>query len=160
MSKKGGKLMKFIATAAGVAAVGTACYVYKDKIKEFFQKPEIKDKLDSAKTFVTDKVRKNTDDDIFDDAEFFDGDEEDAEDSSNRGYTSINITSEEDSPSFKSETSTPEATVAPAKETAAKEDTVTTEDEDVPFEYEGLSDVSEDEDVLAEETSLDGSYNP
>ena len=39
------------------------------------------------------------------------------------------------------------------------EETVTAEDteEDTPFEYEGLSDVSEDEDVLEEEASLDGS---
>ena len=50
--------------------------------------------------------------------------------------------------------------MAPVVEDAVEqEETITEEDdsEDTPFEYEGLSDVSEDEEVLEEEASLDGS---
>lgn len=150
MSKKSGTIIKLLAIFAGVAAVGTACYLYKDKIKEFFQKPEVKDKLDTAKTFVTDKVLGNKEDDFFDDAEFFDDDEDEVPaETSSRGYTSITISSEEASSDNE-----------PALNTAfsTEEDTDSdVEYEDIPYENEGLSDVSEDEDVLAEETSLDGS---
>lgn len=167
MSKKFGSFMKVATVVAGVAAVGTACYIYKDKIKEFFQKAEIKDKLDTAKSFVTDKVLGTKDEDFFDDAEFFDDDAEAAEDNTNRGYTSIAINSEES-------TTEPAKAVEPVKRSvaetvaakkeepteltfSAKKETVASE-EDTPFEYEGLSDVSEDDDVLAEEASLDGTF--
>ncbi len=154
MSKKGGTIVKLVAFVAGVAAIGTACYVYRDKIKEFFEKIELKDKLDTAKSFVTDKVLGTKDDDFFDDAEFFDDEAEEQEDSSNRGYTSININSEDDE-----KPSTPVA--APVETPAAKtvllnEQDFASEEEETAFEYEGLSDVSEDEDVLAEEATLDG----
>lgn len=161
MSKKFGSFMKVVTVVAGVAAVGTACYIYKDKIKEFFQKAEIKDKLDTAKSFVTDKVLGTKDDDFFDDAEFFDDDTETAEDTANRGYTSIAINPEESSSESVNEPVT--KTVAAKKEEpteltfSAKQETVASE-EDTPFEYEGLSDVSEDDDVLAEEASLDGNF--
>lgn len=148
MSKKSGTIIKLLAIAAGVAAAGAACYLYKDKIKEFFQKPEIKDKLDTAKSFVTDKVLGNKEDDFFDDAEFFDDDEEEAPAETNsRGYTSITISNEEPS-------SAEESSMKPAFSADAATDA---DDEDIPYENEGLSDVSEDEDVLAEETLLDGS---
>ena len=146
LSKKGGTIVKVVAAVAGLAAVGTACYVYKDKIKEFFEKPEVKEKIDSAKSFVSNKVLGNKEEDFFDDAEFFDDETEASADSSDRGYTSINIASEDDVPEAPKPTVTePE----PEQDTAAEE-------EDIPFEYEGLSDVSEDEDVLADEAALDG----
>ncbi len=160
MSKKGGTIVKIVAILAGVAAVGTACYLYKDKIKEFFQKINLKDKIDTAKSFVTDKVLGTGEDDFFDDADFFDDDleEEDAgnSDNGNRGYTSINITAddadtEEETPADDTKEETSGAT--DATEEAAESE----EEEDTPYENEGLSDVSEDEDVLAEQTSLDGS---
>ena len=157
MSKKGGTIIKIVAVLAGVAAVGTACYLYKDKIKEFFQKINLKDKIDTAKSFVTDKVLGTGDDDFFDDADFFDDDpEEDDSDNGNRGYTSINITAddadtEEETPADDTKEETSGAT--DATEEAAESE----EEDDTPYENEGLSDVSEDEDVLAEQTSLDGS---
>lgn len=157
MSKKGGTIIKIVAVLAGVAAVGTACYLYKDKIKEFFQKINLKDKIDTAKSFVTDKVLGTGDDDFFDDADFFDDDpEEDDSDNGNRGYTSINITAddadtEEETPADDTKEETSRAT--DATEEAAESE----EEDDTPYENEGLSDVSEDEDVLAEQTSLDGS---
>lgn len=162
MSKKGGTIVKIVAVLAGVAAVGTACYLYKDKIKEFFQKINLKDKIDTAKSFVTDKVLGTGEEDFFDDADFFDDDltEEaaDSADNSNRGYTSINISADSDNSSEAQE----EAPAAEAEETADTTEAVAeaTEEEeaeeDIPYENEGLSDVSEDEDVLAEQTSLDG----
>ena len=154
MSKKSGTIIKVVAFVAGIAAVGAACYIYKDKIKEFFEKIQIKEKLESAKAFISEKVNGNKDEDFFDDAEFFDDEAVDSEDSGNRGYTSINITSEENS------APEPKEAEAPVSEDAVEqEETITEEDdsEDTPFEYEGLSDVSEDEDVLEEEASLDGS---
>jgi len=157
LSKKGGTIIKIVAVLAGVAAVGTACYLYKDKIKEFFQKINLKDKIDTAKSFVTDKVLGTGDDDFFDDADFFDDDpEEDDSDNGNRGYTSINITAddadtEEETPADDTKEETSGAT--DATEEAAESE----EEDDTPYENEGLSDVSEDEDVLAEQTSLDGS---
>lgn len=155
MSKKGGTIVKIVAVLAGVAAVGTACYLYKDKIKEFFQKINLKDKIDTAKSFVTDKVLGTGEDDFFDDADFFDDDltEEDADsaDNGNRGYTSINITADDANGADAEEK-------APADDTEEeKAETDAAEEEDIPYENEGLSDVSEDEDVLAEQTSLDGS---
>lgn len=170
MSKKSGSIVKIIAFVAGVAAVGTACYVFKDKIKEFFEKNNIKGKINDAKDFVSEKVLKNKNDDYFDDAKFFDEDDTVEEDTSNRGYTSITITSDENSKESESE-ATANVEEVPAA-TAVKEETpvaddikeitfdsdLNTTEETAPeeYEYEGLSDVSEDEDVLADEASLDG----
>ncbi len=156
MSKKSGTIIKLLAIAAGVAAVGTACYLYKDKIKDFFEKLDVRTKFDTAKSFVTDKVLGNKEEDFFDDADFFDDDEDDTEaaDAGSRGYTSITISSDDstgEEPAPAPEVSATESTVS-AVDAAEDEDT-----EDIPYENEGLSDVSEDEDVLAEETSLDGS---
>lgn len=162
MSKKSGSIVKIVAFVAGIAAVGTACYVYKDKIKEFLEKNDVKGKLNQAKDFVSDKLSKNSNEDYFDDAEFFDDDVE--EDTSNRGYTSITITSGEDSEDSESEEEATPAVEAVKEAVAPVEEKVTipVEDadskEEVPegYEYEGLSDVSEDEDVLADEAALDG----
>lgn len=156
MSKKGGTIVKLVAFVAGVAAIGTACYVYKDKIKEFFEKIELKDKLDTAKSFVTDKVLGSKDDDFFDDAEFFDDEAEEPEDSSNRGYTSININSEDEEKEIPSTPVTAPVEAPAAKTVLLNERDFASEKEETAFEYEGLSDVSEDEDVLAEEATLDG----
>ena len=218
MSKKSGTVIKIVAFAAGVAAVGAACYVYRDKIKEFVEKNDVKGKVTNAKNYVTNKLQKNKENDDFDDAEFFD--DPDNEDSSSRGYTSITITSDEDSVEEKADEAKSSAkdkvveikdalvekakevkdrvvdkaeeikeTVADkakkAKDTAAdkaeevkdavadkaeevkdaaadKVDDVkeaveeTVEEAPEEYEYEGLSDVSEDEDALAEEAALDG----
>lgn len=152
MSKKGGTIIKIVAVVAGIAAIGTACYVYRDKIKEFFEKIDLKSKLESAKAFINEKILGAKEDDFFDDADFFDDDATEAEeDTSNRGYTSISINGDEDEEA--PATKTMDDSAEEAEETVTAEDT----EEDTPFEYEGLSDVSEDEDVLEEEASLDGS---
>ncbi len=143
MSKKGGTIVKIVAVVAGIAAVGTACYVYKDKIVEFFQKLKLKEKVDSVKSFVDENVLGKKDDDYFDDADFFDDDDSDAvadPETGNRGYTSITIT-------------TDDSEEEPAEEAAEAADTETDVEE---YENEGLSDTSEDEDALADEAALDG----
>ena len=143
MSKKGGTIVKIVAVVAGIAAVGTACYVYKDKIVEFFQKLKLKEKVDSVKSFVDENVLGKKDDDYFDDADFFDDDDSDAvadPETGNRGYTSITIT-------------TDDSEEEPAEEATEAADTETDVEE---YENEGLSDTSEDEDALADEAALDG----
>ncbi len=149
MSKKGGTIVKLVAVVAGIAAVGTACYVFKDKIVEFFQKIKLKEKADSVKSFVNKNVLGKKDDDYFDDADFFDdaaGDAASDSESSNRGYTSITIAAD-DSESESATEKKKKASVASSESDA----------EDVEaYENEGLSDTSEDEDALADEAVLDG----
>lgn len=152
MSKKVGSIVKVITVAAGIAAVGTACYLYKDKIKEFFEKLNLKEKVDTAKSFVSDKFLPNKEDDFFDDADFFDDETSDSEENSNRGYTSLNLANE-DTEAVVSDTRSPSEEMEEIKPVEATE---TEDEEETGYEYEGLSDVSEDEDVLAEESALDG----
>lgn len=153
MSKKSGRIIKLVAFVAGVAAIGVACYIYKDKIKEFFEKIQLKEKIESAKKFISEKIMGNKDEDFFDDADFFDDEEFEEEDATNRGYTSITITTEEEEADAPAEEPVAPS-VEPVSFTAPAVEETT---EDIPYEYEGLSDVSEDEEVLEEEASLDGS---
>lgn len=194
MAKKNHTLGKLLALTTTVAAIGGACYIFRDKIQQsaIFQKS--KDKLSGL--FGKDS------DDFDDDDDFFFDDEDDIisddtmfSDSPNndREYTSIAINpAQEDEDSY--ESPLPEAepdtdtftvdienpfedtdTVATAEDTIptisyesgfgtpvstpepptivtaddAEEETVTA------YEYEGLSDVSEDPDVLEEQDKLD-----
>lgn len=160
MSKKGGTIVKIVAVVAGIAAVGTACYVYKDKIVEFFQKLKLKEKVDSVKSFVDENVLGKKDDDYFDDADFFDDDNDAVADSEtgSRGYTSITITTddseEEPAEEATDEPVKAESEDAPQSTEAAKAADTETDVEE--YENEGLSDTSEDEDALADEAALDG----
>lgn len=160
MSKKGGTIVKIVAVVAGIAAVGTACYVYKDKIVEFFQKLKLKEKVDSVKSFVDENVLGKKDDDYFDDADFFDDDSDAVADpeTGNRGYTSITITTddseEEPAEEAADEPVKAESEDAPQSTEAAEASDAETDVEE--YENEGLSDTSEDEDALADEAALDG----
>lgn len=161
MSKKGGTIVKIVAVVAGIAAVGTAFYVYKDKIVEFFQKLKLKEKVDSVKSFVDENVLGKKDDDYFDDADFFDDDDSDAvadRETGNRGYTSITITTddseEEPAEEADDEPVKAESEDAPQSTEATKAADAETDVEE--YENEGLSDTSEDEDALADEAALDG----
>lgn len=161
MSKKGGTIVKIVAVVAGIAAVGTACYVYKDKIVEFFQKLKLKEKVDSVKSFVDENVLGKKDDDYFDDADFFDDDDSDAvadPETGNRGYTSITITTddseEEPAEEVAGEPAKAESEDAPQSAEATEAADAETDVEE--YENEGLSDTSEDEDALADEAALDG----
>ncbi len=206
------KFGKFIAFTTAITAIGGACYVYRDKIKEseLFQTVVGKlagfmDKDNESEDFVFD------DDDFGDDTLFDDNAK------NNREYTSITITSThtEDSEDTAEETTDIDTatdtddtkeTDTELKETVAEDvaaptenattDSDTTDDtKEVPesenaeqpsdsslddivvnpsissanantdaaeekasvdgFEYEGLSDVSEDPDVLEDQDKLD-----
>lgn len=156
MSKKGGTIVKIVAVVAGIAAVGTACYVYKDKIVEFFQKLKLKEKVDSVKSFVDENVLGKKDDDYFDDADFFDDDSDAVADreTGNRGYTSITITTDDSEEEADDEPVKAESEDAPQSTEATKAADAETDVEE--YENEGLSDTSEDEDALADEAALDG----
>lgn len=214
MAKKDHTLGKVLALTTTIAAIGGACYIFRDKIRESAIYQKSADKLSGL-------FGKKSDDFIDDDDFFFD-DEDDSfaddtlfsEDSNNdREYTSIAINSkdEEDtvtSPlpeaepdSDTSATEDEESPVSVDEESpvsvdaespiTAEDDALATEEETIPtitfgggfstpmstpepptttssdnsedkneetvsaFEYEGLSDVSEDPDVLAEQDKLD-----
>lgn len=158
MSKKGGTIVKIVAVVAGIAAVGTACYVYKDKIVEFFQKLKLKEKVDSVKSFVDENVLGKKDDDYFDDADFFDDDDSDAvadRETGNRGYTSITITTD-DSEEEPAEEAADEPVKAESEDAPQSTEAADAETDVEEYENEGLSDTSEDEDALADEAALDG----
>lgn len=198
MAKKNHTLGKVLALTTTIAAIGGACYIFRDKIRESAIYQKSADKLSGL-------FGKKSDDFVDDDDFFFD-DEDDSfvddalfsEDSNNdREYTSIaiNAKDEEDTvtsplPEAEPDSDTP---VAEDEESpvAVENDALATEEETIPtitfgggfstptstpepsttipsdnsedkddetvsaFEYEGLSDVSEDPDVLAEQDKLD-----
>lgn len=160
MSKKGGTIVKIVAVVAGIAAVGTACYVYKDKIVEFFQKLKLKEKVDSVKSFVDENVLGKKDDDYFDDADFFDDDSDAVADpeTGNRGYTSITITTDdsEEEPAEEADDEPVKAESEDAPQSTEAAEAADAETDVEEYENEGLSDTSEDEDALADEAALDG----
>ncbi len=188
MAKNNHTLGKLLAFTTAIAAVGGACYIYRDKIRQSAIYQKAKDKLSGL-------TGGNADDDTDDDF-FFDDEDSFAEDNSgDREYTSIAIntkqededtalsplpqeqteesdnnglySSEEPEPAatqkeedsiptisfgggFSAPVSTPEPpTVTQTPQAEAATDTVN------EYEYEGLSDVSEDPDVLEEQDKLD-----
>lgn len=193
---------KFLAFTATAAAVGGACYVFRDKIKN---SPLYKATLDKACDLYDKWKYRDFDDDedgfedfAFDDDDSFDDVFSD-EDKGSREYTSITINAKEDDTSDQEENtsdsisdentdsntetadnsftaeeptvsaqddasesgndtdsvipiihlSTPDTASASTKESASKEPEV------LGYENEGLSDVSEDPDVLEEQDKLD-----
>ena len=201
MAKNKNFFSKLLTLTAAAAAVGGACYVFRDKIKS---SPLYKATLDKAYDLY-DKWKERQEEEDDDDFEDFSFDEEDDfddvfsdEDKSEREYTSITINAKEDTV----EDSTEDSTEAPSEETVQEDATpqpaeeapkdevpqeeevspVTVQDEEasdtpsdgiiptIPFgtkdtpenepevlgyENEGLSDVSEDPDVLEEQDKLD-----
>lgn len=173
MAKKS-LLGKLFTIAAAAAAIGGACYIFKDKIKasKLYEDLDVDDKLHSLKNIL----KKNDDEeDFFDEDEYIFNTEED---DSNRTYVSLNAEpATADVPAVKEE--------APKEDTPKEDETVptialdtipdsensfTSEDtkkEDTPsdtkgetptsYDMEGLSDVSEDPDVLMEQDLLDDS---
>lgn len=155
------KLGKFIAFTTAVAAIGGTCYVFRDKIKqsEIYNKivNSLADRMNGDDDFDTDF------DDDFDDTDIF------SENAKNdREYTSIQITSNTDA----SQADTPLDDIpqddttkddtpdmkdtAPSEEDKKDADIVVNPSLSVSsYEYEGLSDVSEDPDTLEEQDKLD-----
>ncbi len=206
MAKNKNCFSKLLALTATVAAVGGACYVFRDKIKN---SPLYKAALDKAYDLYDKWKDRQSDDDSFDDFDFDEDDDfEDIfsdEDKSEREYTSITINAKEDTsstdvaddsavtdnteddktPDTSEDTVSAEVEVPAASDTEAPDEEVssipqveesdvtyttdaviptidfgtsTTSDDEpevLGYENEGLSDVSEDPDVLEEQDKLD-----
>lgn len=181
MSKKNsfGKLLAFTTT---VAAIGGACYIFRDQIKESEIYKKSVDKLSALRNKMSDKY-SNEDDDFFFDDEFEDTFEEDVfsdDAKQNREYTSITINAKEETfdnasdaakevaediaNAVKSKTedmkeifadnSIPTISFGSNQDSEQKEDSSATE-EVLGYENEGLSDVDEDPDALEEQDKLD-----
>ena len=164
MAKNNHTLGKLLAFTTAAAAIGGACYVFRDKIK---QSPIYQKAMDKLSGLMDKDSEDFTDDDFF-----FDEEDTFSEDSAmDREYTSITMNAKQEEESELSATeddtesiptipfgsssfSTPVSTPEPptVTETAKPEQT---EDTVSGYEYEGLSDVSEDPDVLEEQDRLD-----
>ena len=193
MAKNKNFFSKLLTLTAAAAAVGGACYVFRDKIKS---SPLYKATLDKAYDLY-DKWKERQEDEDDDDFEDFSFDENDDfddvfsdEDKSEREYTSITINAKEDSVESPNEEAVQEdETSQPAENSPIAEapqedevspaviqdeepnitpsdgiiptipfgtkDTLEDEPEVLGYENEGLSDVSEDPDVLEEQDKLD-----
>ena len=172
MAKKTGVLGKLIALTTTAAAIGGVCYVFRDKIKE---SPIFKSAAGKANDlYDTVKTKMNPDDDFFfDDDDFFDDFDgaDTADDSgSEREYTSISKkqsteeteseassqTNEDKSPESADDNSDaiPTINFAGNNESKAESDNAKSESP-IGYENEGLSDVSEDPDVLEDTDKLD-----
>ena len=149
MAKKHGALGKLIAFTTAVAAIGGVCYVFRDKIKESETFKKASDKANDLYDSV--KSKMNNDDFIFDDDwddDDFDDDFDDNGDSTSAGsreYTSLTPAAKEDN-TFEDDNS--------ASDSIPTSD-IKKENEVTGYENEGLSDTSEDPDVLEEQDKLD-----
>ena len=151
------KFGKFLAFTTTVAAVGTTCYIFRDKIKEstLYQK-----------TINALAALLNTEEDFAEEAFFLDDDfeKEDessifSEDNKGREYTSITINAKENPTLNLGAMEINEEDLDKAMETSEEQPDQTTntiEEEPVQaYEYEGLSDVYEDPNILEEQDKLD-----
>lgn len=183
MAKNKNTLGKLLAFTTTIAAIGGACYLFRDKIKQSSIYKFSADKLNDICKKFSDKTCTSEEDDFFFDDDF---EETFPEDSKNeREYTSITINSKDeasDEESDKISASSNDSFEDEAPEQfASAEDSIPTisfhsvtepmtsstetTEEDIPissdteevtgYENEGLSDVSEDSDVLEEQDKLD-----
>ena len=134
-----GKLFK---AAATIAAIGGVCYVFRDKIKNstVYQSLDMDDKVEKVKNTIKEKMP--------------------AKEEPERNYFSLDdapvegtIAQQSENPSdISADNAKPEETEHSTEEAA----TVTEEIESpILYENEGLSDVSEDLDVIEEQDKLD-----
>lgn len=157
-----GKLFK---AAATIAAIGGVCYVFRDKIKNstVYQSLDMDDKVEKVKHTIKEKMpakEETADRDYFSLDDTVDNTDPNAE-AATVAESVSDVTAKVDDllsdiPST-SEDTAPEETVA---EEAATEDTSTEyvakeEESPILYENEGLSDVSEDLDVIEEQDKLD-----
>lgn len=162
-----GKLFKALVAAA---AVGSVCYVFKDKIKatKAYQTLGVDEKVEKVKTTIKDKmpIKDDTERDYFtlNDADQATDDAEEAVDASEEAVTEAAAEVEEAAAEVEDavkEASAPSVT-AVNDETSASDVSAMVDNllSDIPemsigSEDMGLSDVSEDVDVLAEQDKLD-----
>ena len=134
-----GKLFKAVAT---IAAIGGVCYVFRDKIKNstVYQSLDMDDKVEKVKNTIKEKMP--------------------AKEEPERNYFSLDDAPVEGTIDQQSEnTSDISADNAKPEETehSTEEAATVTEEIESPilYENEGLSDVSEDLDVIEEQDKLD-----
>lgn len=134
-----GKLFK---AAATIAAIGGVCYVFRDKIKNstVYQSLDMDDKVEKVKNTIKEKMP--------------------AKEEPERNYFSLDDAPVEGTIDQQSEnTSDISADNAKPEETEHSTEEVATVTEEIEspilYENEGLSDVSEDLDVIEEQDKLD-----
>lgn len=152
-----GKLFK---AAATIAAIGGVCYVFRDKIKNstVYQSLDMDDKVEKVKHTIKEKMpakEETADRDYFSLDDAVDNTDTNAE-AATVAESVSDVTAKVDDllsdiPST-SEDTAPEETIA---EEAATEDVAKEEESPILYENEGLSDVSEDLDVIEEQDKLD-----
>lgn len=166
---KGGLLGKLLTAAACGAAIGGACYMFRDKIKEskIYEDLKIDDKLMTLRDLFAKDVKDE--EDYFDEDEYiFETDDTatESDDNASRSYVSLNTMDtipEDDETDSGNEEAVPE----PETSDNTTDDSVPTislhteapndDKGETPsgYDMEGLSDVSEDPDILMEMTKLD-----
>lgn len=157
-----GKLFK---AAATIAAIGGVCYVFRDKIKNstIYQSLDMDDKVEKVKHTIKEKMpakEETADRDYFSLDDAVDNTDTNAE-AATVAESVSDVTAKVDDllsdiPST-SEDAAPEETVAEeaATEDTSTEDVAKEEESPILYENEGLSDVSEDLDVIEEQDKLD-----
>lgn len=161
MGKKNSTFGKLLAFTTTVAAIGGACYIFRDQIKESSIYKKASNKFSGLKNKMNDRF-SNEEDDFFFDDDFEDDFEDDVfsdEAKKNREYTSITINPKDEDNIPATDVAKEVAddiskAVEDLKETSDKKDESTTE-EVSDYENEGLSDVDEDPDVLSDMDKLD-----
>ena len=170
---------KFLKAAAAIAAIGGVCYVFRDKIKNstVYQSLDVDDKVEKVKSTIKEKmpVKDEADRDYFSlddtDAASDNADaasESSAKETENAGASSedsvketenADAASDEEAVTMSDEVSDVTAMVDDliSDISGMSKDTASTDSDDSPilYENEGLSDVSEDLDVIEEQDKLD-----
>lgn len=134
-----GKLFK---AAATIAAIGGVCYVFRDKIKNstVYQSLDMDDKVEKVKNTIKEKMPAKEEPE----RDYFSLDDAPVEGTIDQQSENTSDISADDVKPKETEHSTEEAA------------TVTEETESpILYENEGLSDVSEDLDVIEEQDKLD-----
>lgn len=159
MAKKKNKLGKLLAFTTTVAAVGGTCYIFRDKIKQSSIYTTAADKLSDLLGL------SGTGSDLEDDDFFFDQEDDDFDSAfsddqkQEREYTSITITSKDETDSDKqsdntdseatdTHSETNETEAAPSADTpSTNQQTASDSAQTSDSEHDGSSDTSEDSDI-------------
>lgn len=171
---------KFLKATAAIAAIGGVCYVFRDKIKNstVYQSLDVDDKVEKVKSTIKEKmpVKDEADRDYFslDDTDGSSDNADAASESSVKETENAGASSEDSDKTQNtgSSSASAEEAVTMSDEVSdvtamvddlisdipgMSQDTASTSSDDSPilYENEGLSDVSEDLDVIEEQDKLD-----
>lgn len=155
MSKKNSTFGKLLALTTTVAAIGGACYIFRDQIKKSSLYKKASEKLESLRDKVSNPSTGEEDDFFFDDEleDDFDDDVFNEDAKQNRDYTSITINAKNEDDSIP--TISVDGKPSDLKEETPSTDETASKEDITGYENEGLSDVDEDPDVLADMDKLD-----